>query len=119
MNIQHIIDEVKANPRFSEAGMILVHNGVVRATTRDGRAVSGLRVSVDRKRLTEVLEIYRRRKGILEVRVEINADQDLTIGDDVMALVVAGDIRENVITTLKEALDEIKTTVTAKTEFMA
>jgi len=117
MNIQKIIDEIKAHPRFGEAGMILAHNGVVRATSRDGRAVTGLRVAVDWERLDAILKTYGSREGILAVKVEIAADRDLTVGDDVMALVVAGDIRENVIATLKEALDDIKSTVTAKTEY--
>jgi len=34
-----------------------------------------------------------------------------------MLLVVAGDIRENVISTLRDTLNAIKTTVTSKTEF--
>ena len=34
-----------------------------------------------------------------------------------MVLVVAGDVRENVIAALEETLNTIKTTVTSKTEF--
>jgi molybdopterin synthase catalytic subunit len=39
------------------------------------------------------------------------------VGDDVMLLLVAGDIRENVIPVLYDTLNAIKTTVTEKTEF--
>ena len=49
--------------------------------------------------------------------MEIAADRDLAVGDDVMLLAVAGDIRENVIETLRDTLNAIKTTVTAKTEY--
>jgi molybdopterin synthase catalytic subunit len=49
--------------------------------------------------------------------VAIAEDQDLSVGDDVMILVVAGDIRENVIAVLADTLNLIKTTVTEKTEF--
>lgn len=38
-------------------------------------------------------------------------------GRYVMFLVVAGDIRDNVVGALKETLNDIKTTVTTKTEF--
>ena len=41
------------------------------------------------------------------------------VGDDVMLLVVAGDVRENVIAVLTDTLEDIKGTVTAKTEFFA
>ena len=119
MNIQRLIDQVKAHPRFNEAGMILAHNGVVRATSRDGRAVTGLQVAVDNDRLAHILQQYRQREGIVDILVEIAADRDLSIGDDVMALVVAGDIRETVIDTLRDALNDIKSTVTTKTEYFA
>ena len=49
--------------------------------------------------------------------VEFNANRKLAIGDDVMLLVVAGDIRENVQRVLADTLNTIKATVTSKTEF--
>ena len=56
------------------------------------------------------------RSGIVDIQVAIAADRYLSVGDDVMMLVVAGDVGENVIAVLKETLDAIKTTVTRKTE---
>lgn len=117
MKLEHLIERVKQHPDYHRAGMILAHNGVVRQTSRDGREVTGLRVAVDRKKLEGIVARNKKTPGIVEILVEIFADQDLTVGDDVMFLVVAGDIRETVITTLKETLDEIKSTVTQKTEF--
>ncbi len=117
VNAADLMTTVKQHPDFDQAGMVLCHNGVVRATSRDGRRVSGLRVNVDQQRLTAILEAARQRPGIVDVRVDIAADRDLTVGDDVMVLVVAGDVRENVIAVLEETLNAIKTTVTSKTEF--
>jgi molybdopterin synthase catalytic subunit len=117
MNIAELLEKVKQHPRFDQAGMVLCHNGVVRATSRDGRGVSGLRVTVNHERLNAILATARNAPGIVDVRVEIAADRDLTVGDDVMLLVVAGDVRENVIATLEETLNAIKTTVTSKTEY--
>ena len=117
MNIGQLIETIKQHPDFHQAGMILAHNGVVRQTSRDGRTVTGLRVAVDRDKLENILARKKETPGIIEILVEIFDDQDLAVGDDVMFLVVAGDIRETVIATLKETLDEIKTTVTQKTEF--
>lgn len=117
MNIQKLIDQIKAHPRFHESGMILCHNGVVRASSRDGRSVSGLRVAVDHQRLNRIVAEQKKQAGIIEILVEIADDRDLAVGDDVMLLVVAGDIREHVIATLHETLDAIKSTVTQKTEF--
>ncbi len=117
MNIDAMIKKIKQHPGYPAVGMILCHNGVVRGTSRDGRKVSGLRVVVDHDQLARVLEQYRKQPGILEILVDIVEQKKLSVGDDVMALVVAGDIRETVISTLNEVLNAIKTTVTRKEEF--
>jgi molybdopterin synthase catalytic subunit len=116
MKLQTLIDNVKKRPDFHQAGMILAHNGVVRGTSRDGRNVSGLKVQVDHDRLATILEKNRNLPGILDIQVWINEDNDLLVGDDVMFIVVAGDIREHVIDALETTLNEIKSTVTSKTE---
>ena len=117
MNAADMLQSVKSHPDYHRAGMVLCHNGVVRATSRDGRKVSGLRVAVDHDRLDNILQRARQTPGIVDVQVEIAEDLDLSVGDDVMVLVVAGDIRENVIRTLENTLNDIKTTVTSKTEY--
>ncbi|MEJ2164924.1 MAG: molybdenum cofactor biosynthesis protein MoaE [Desulfobacterales bacterium] len=116
MDIHKLMQEIKAHPDFGNAGMVLCHNGVVRATSRDGRKVKGLRVAVDHEVLGRILAEQKQKPGIIEIKVEIAENRDLAVGDDVMLLVVAGDIRENVIPVLTETLNLIKTTVTAKTE---
>jgi molybdopterin synthase catalytic subunit len=117
MKLQTLIDAIKNRPDYDQAGMILAHNGVVRGTSRDGRSVSGLKVAVDHAKLATILEKNRRDPGILDIQVWINEDKDLSVGDDVMFLVVAGDIREHVLSTLETTLNEIKSTVTSKTEY--
>lgn len=116
MNLANLIDKVKKHPDYDKAGMILCHNGVVRGTSRDGRNVSGLSITVDHKKLQEIVNEHKKRPGIVEILVEI-AEGELSLGDDVMFLVVAGDIRENVIATLSDTLNAIKSTVTKKTEY--
>jgi molybdopterin synthase catalytic subunit len=117
VDINALIQHIKRRPDYGKVGMILCHNGVVRQTSRSGRPVTGLRVTVDHERLRQVIAQQKRRPGVIDILVDIAENQDLGVGDDVMALVVAGDIRENVITALAETLDAIKTTVTRKTEF--
>ena len=117
MKIEPLIDAIKKHPDYHKAGMILCHNGVVRSTSRDGRTVSGLRIKVDAEKLQQILEKQKKKPGIIEILVEIAENKDLSVGDDVMLLVVAGDIRENVIAVLHDTLNAIKSTVTDKTEF--
>ena len=97
--------------------MILCHNGVVRATTRDGRKVKGLKVSVDHAKLEQILIEQSQKSGIVDIQVNIVENKNLAVGDDIMHLIVAGDIRENVISVLRETLDAIKTKVTKKIEY--
>lgn len=119
MNLESLINKVKSHPDADKAGMILCHNGVVRGTSRDGRNVSGLKVAVDYEKLERVIQEYKKRPGIIEILVEIADGKELSVGDDIMFLVVAGDIRENVISALNDTLNAIKTSVTSKTEFFA
>jgi molybdopterin synthase catalytic subunit len=117
MSLTRLINNIKKHPDYHQAGMILCHNGVVRSTSRDGRKVSGLTISVDHAKLEQVIESNKQTPGIIEILVDINENRHLSVGDDVMFLVVAGDIRENVIQVLADTLNAIKTTVTSKTEF--
>lgn len=119
MDINELVERIKRRPDFHKVGMILCHNGVVRGTSRDGRKVNGLRVAVDQEQLERVVRTHKERPGIFEVLVQINADRDLKVGDDVMLLAVAGDIRENVTAALSDALNSIKSTVTTKTEYFS
>lgn len=116
MTMMHLIDRIKRHPDYHRAGMILCHNGVVRETSRGGRSVSGLSIRVDHERLRQVLDTHKARPGIIDILVEIAEGRQLAVGEDVMFLVVAGDIRENVVSTLKDTLDAIKSDVTEKVE---
>jgi molybdopterin synthase catalytic subunit len=116
MNLTSLVDKIKKHPEYHKAGMILCHNGVVRSTSRDGRKISGLTISVDHQKLRNVIESQKKRSGIIEIFVHIAENRHLTVGDDIMFLVVAGDIRENVIAVLNDTLNAIKTNVTKKTE---
>ena len=117
MNLARLLDTVKQHPDYHQAGMILCHNGVVRSTSRDGRKVSGLQITVNHNKLQKIVGANKQIPGIIEILVEFNENQTLSVGDDVMFLVVAGDIRENVIRVLTDTLNAIKATVTHKTEY--
>ena len=117
MTINRLIEQIKRRTDYDRVGMILTHNGVVRGTSRDGQPVKGLRVSVDKNKLAHVIDTHKSRPGIVDIAVTIFSDRDLAVGDDVMILMVAGDIRENVISTLHDTLNAIKSTVTHKTEY--
>jgi len=119
MDIKILMDQIKQHPDYHKAGMILCHNGVVRATSREGDKVTGLEIVVDHKRLNQILKEQKKKPGIIDILIHINEGEALAVGDDVMFLVVAGDIRENVIQTLTDTLNMVKAEVTSKTQYFA
>lgn len=117
MDLKDMLDTIKKHSHYHDMGMILCHNGIVRNTSRDGRKVSGLKIKVDHEKLKQVIGEHKKRPGIIEILVEIAENKNLSVGDDIMLLVVGGDIRDNVFPVLTDMLNAIKTTVTEKTEF--
>lgn len=115
MKLTAFIDRIKAHPDYAKVGMILCHAGVVRGTSRDGRPVSGLDLTVDREALESILSEQKKRPGIVEILVEVQ-EGSLKVGDNVMVIVVAGDLRDHVIPVLEDTLNAIKKGVTRKTE---
>lgn len=116
MDMNALIRRIKEHPDYPKVGMILCHNGVVRGTSRDGSPVSMVTVRADRQVIEEVVSGQKKRPGIIEILVEVG-EGDLKVGDDLLAIVVAGDIREHVIPVLTDTLSLIKARGTKKTEY--
>ena len=117
MNLATMVDQIKQHPDYHKAGMILCHNGVVRLTSREGREVTGLEVAVDHDRLNHILCEQKKRPGIIDILIHVNEGRKLAVGDDVMFLVVAGDIRDNVLGTLTDTLNLVKAEATSKKQY--
>lgn len=107
--------EAKAEASAADVGMYLCHNGVVRSYSRDGRPVTGMELAVDRERLEEMLETARLMEGVSVVRAWVNEGR-LEVGDDIMYVMVGGDIRDNVFDALAALVRMIKSEVVTETE---
>lgn len=117
MDITATISELKKDPGFAQnVGMILIHNGVVRAWSRKDRSpVASVQVSPDRERIEALRKEYETRPGIYRIVIEARSG-NLKPGDDLLFIIVCGDIRENVKPVLAELLDRIKAEAVVKTE---
>lgn len=117
MDISKKIAEMKQNPAFAEnVGMVLVHNGVVRAWSRADKAgVVALEVSPDYEKIEAIRQEFLQRPGIFDVVVDAKSGR-FQPGDDLLFLIVAGDIRENVKPALADLLDRIKSEAISKKE---
>jgi molybdopterin synthase catalytic subunit len=115
MDINALIERIKKHKDYPGVGMILCHNGVVRATSRQGGAVRSVTVRADRAAIERIVREQKKRAGIVEILVEVR-EGELEAGEDLLAIVVAGDIREHVIPVLADTLDLIKARGTKKVE---
>ena len=118
-DINKTLQELKARPGFTEhVGMMLVHNGVVRGWSRNDRSpVTSVDITPDRKKMAAIVAEMEQRPGIFAIVADAEEGL-LKPGDDVLFLVVAGDIRENVKAVFAELLDRIKAEAVIKQEHL-
>jgi molybdopterin synthase catalytic subunit len=113
--VEKWLKEIKEKSDFKDLGMLLVHNGVVRATSKDGKPVKGMHLSYDKKKLAHVINELLKRDGITAIKVWIN-EGALTVGDDIMYALVAGKFRTYVIPVLEELVLRIKKEIVSEAE---
>ena len=109
------LKEAKTELTALQVGMFLVHNGVVRQTPKakvrqgmdDGSMVTGMEFTYDAAKVdTAIAETYKL-DGIFTVRVWLNEGQ-LELGDDIMYVLIGGDIRPHVVDALQFLVEKIK-----------
>lgn len=117
MDISKTIAWMKKHPGFAEnVGMVLVHNGVVRSWSRqDKKKVKLLEVNPDQEKIKALRREFLEKKGIFDIIIEARAGR-FKGGDDLLFIVVAGDIREHVKPVLSDLLDRIKSEAVEKKE---
>lgn len=109
------LQEAKSDPSANKVGMYLTHNGVVRgtakATVREGAgntaSVTGMSFSYDERALETAIADTYKMDGIHYVRVWLNEGK-LNVGDDIMLVLVGGDIRPHVVDALQTLVGRIK-----------
>lgn len=114
-SIDQWLKEAKADPVSLKEGMYLVHNGVVRQTPKakvrqgidDGSIVTGMEFTYDAGKVDEVIAETYKMNGIFHVRVWLN-EGILELGDDIMYVLIGGDIRPHVIDALQFLVGKIK-----------
>lgn len=117
------LKEAKAHESAPKIGMYLTHNGTVRQTARarvrqgdtSAMPVTGMRFSYDREKLDAVIADTYRMEGIYYIRVWLN-DGLLEPGDDIMYVLLGGDIRPHVIDGLQYLVSRIKSECVTETE---
>jgi molybdopterin synthase catalytic subunit len=114
--IEKWVAEIKKNADFNELGMILVHNGMVRSTAKNGKSVKSMDLTYDKDKLNSLVNEYKGREGIVAIKAWINEGL-LNVGDDIMYLLVAGKFRTLVLPVFEELLSRIKKEIVLEKEF--
>lgn len=124
-NINEWLREAKASENAAQCGMILTHNGIVRATpkaqVREG--IEGLgeivkvEFSYDEEGLSAAIEETLYREGIYFVKAWLN-EGACAVGDSLMYVMIGGDIRPRVIDALQELVGKIKNDLVVEREIL-
>jgi len=119
MDLGRMIQDMKEHPLYPDMGMIASHLGVVRATSLTGDRVNAIAIEFDSDEIERIIRKTKEMPGIIEVLIETADTGRLTVGDDIMAVVVGGDTREHVFPALIDTVDRIKKHGAKKKEFFA
>ena len=125
-SIEQWLGEAKADPAAPKVGMYLLHNGVVRQTPKaqarrgidDGSPIQGMELTYDAAKVKEAIAETYRMEGIFYVKAWINEGR-LAVGDDLMYVLIGGDIRPHVQEALQFLVEKIKTGCVTEVEIRA
>ena len=117
------LKEAKAHESAPRIGMYLTHNGTVRQTARaqvrygeeNTKEVTGMVFSYDEEKVNAVIADTYNMEGIYYIRVWLNEGQ-LEMGDDIMYVLIGGDIRPRVVDALQYLVGRIKNECVVETE---
>ena len=117
------LKEAKSHDSSEKVGMYLSHNGVVRETAKakvrqgekDTKPVRGMHFSYDKEKLDSIIESAYILDGIYYIRVWLN-EGELQLGDDIMYVLIGGDIRPHVVYALEYLVGRIKNECVEETE---
>jgi molybdopterin synthase catalytic subunit len=113
----------KAHESAPKIGMYLTHNGTVRQTAKakvrygaeDTKEVTGMLFSYDQEKVDAIVTDTYKMDGIYYIRVWLN-EGELTMGDDIMYVLIGGDIRPRVVDALQYLVSRIKNECVVETE---
>ena len=117
------LQEAKRHESAPKIGMYLTHNGVVRQSARakvrlgaeDTKPVTGMYFAYDREKVDGVIADTYKMEGIYYIKVWLN-EGELTLGDNIMYVLVGGDIRPHVVDALQYLVGRIKSECVTETE---
>ena len=122
-SIDQWLREAKAHESAPKIGMYLTHNGTVRQSAKakvrygaeDTKPVTGMVFSYDQEKVDAIIADTYKMDGIYYIKVWLNEGQ-LQVGDDIMYVLIGGDIRPRVVDALQYLVGRIKNECVVETE---
>ena len=117
------LKEAKAHESAPKIGMYLVHTGTVRQTAKakvrygeeNTQDVTGMIFSYDAEKVDAVVADTYKQEGIYYIKLWLNEGR-LSMGDDIMYVLIGGDIRPRVVDALQYLVGRIKNECVTETE---
>ena len=113
-SIDQWLKEAKAHESAPLCGMYLTHNGTVRQTAKakvrrgeEAPDVIGMYFTYDQKKVDAAIAETYGLDGIYFVRAWLN-EGELALGDDIMYVLIGGDIRPRVVDALQFLVGKLK-----------
>ena len=108
------LKEAKQSDDSDKIGMYLVHNGVVRSTSKSSvyegnpaKEVCGMLFTADKDKAEDAIKNTLLLDGVYYVRVWM-ADGKLAPGDDIMQVLIGADIRSHCVDALTSLVGKLK-----------
>ncbi|MCR5785424.1 MAG: molybdenum cofactor biosynthesis protein MoaE [Eubacterium sp.] len=122
-SLDKLLEEAKNDASSAKCGMYLTHVGIVRedakAKVRENKEntkpVVGMEFSYDEEKVNAAIKSAMEMDGIYFVRVWLVSGK-LKVGDDIMRVLIGGDIRPHVIEGLNALVGEIKNNCVGEVE---
>lgn len=107
--------EAKEHESADKIGMYLTHNGIVRKSAKakvrfgeeNTQDVTGMLFSYEQPKVDEAVSETLQMDGIYYVKAWLNEGM-LTVGDDIMYVLIGGDIRPHVVDALQFLVGKLK-----------
>ena len=115
--------EAKAHESADKIGMYLTHNGIVRKSAKakvrfgqeDAKDVASMLFTYDAAMVEKVIKEAYQLEGIYYIKVWLNEGK-LHVGDDIMYVLIGGDIRPHVVEALQFLVGKVKNECVEETE---
>ncbi|MFW9773454.1 MAG: molybdenum cofactor biosynthesis protein MoaE [Candidatus Heimdallarchaeota archaeon] len=111
IDLESIIASVKKNRNIGEAGAIHTFTGIVRSSSKNGKAVVSMKIDaydeLATKSIKKICDMLKQKKGIIDIKI-VHLKGEFELSDDLVYVVVASAHRQEGFDIISEAVELYK-----------